>query len=117
MVTTTDSVYVFLSQGGTFLNHQAFYVGETASSAACGDLDLDGDEDIVLAYQDGIYFLNNVGGGQFQQADLIDDYMYAGSYVRLADLDLDGDLDIVCRAVSTESIPGFLIYRYINSHR
>lgn len=64
-------------------------------ASAVGDLDMDGDLDIITsAYFDLVLFEND-GSGNFQ-THKIDGFV--GRYeVRLADMDRDGDLDIISR--------------------
>ncbi|MEQ1502306.1 MAG: VCBS repeat-containing protein [Myxococcota bacterium] len=67
-----------------------------AIAAVTGDLDGDGDADLVTAnITEGVSVFVNLGGSfgaEAQPLDLGDDYAFA---VHLADLDDDGDLDLV----------------------
>ncbi|MEZ5978517.1 MAG: VCBS repeat-containing protein [Planctomycetota bacterium] len=64
--------------------------------AAGGDVDGDGDTDLVFGRSSGLAYLENDGTGTFTQAQLLQDVT---SYVdvELVDLDDDGDLDCVGR--------------------
>jgi len=84
--------------------------GETSANASMGDLDGDGDVDLVLAKGRHWPLANRVllndGRGHFTAHDLggEPDRTYSGV---LADLDLDGDIDVV---VSNDAPDGKLVY-------
>ena len=66
-------------------------------SVRAGDIDLDGDIDIIAAIlrRDEIYWWENDGSNNFTLHVLSDDFKGAHT-VELCDLDLDGDIDVLC---------------------
>lgn len=116
VVTTVDSVYVFLSQGGSFPNHQSYSVGY-AWGVISADFDKDGDEDIIVGIQDGLFFLKNDGLGSFQRADRFDTIISLVDMLKAADFDGDGDDDIVMRAYSRSQGGLPRLYRFTNYHQ
>jgi hypothetical protein len=81
--------------GGSFAMDPSYNVGGTPIAAALGDLDADGDLDIVVG-QEGepqIDVLLNEGGGDF---DFPVPYVAAeAASMDIADFDSDGDLDVL----------------------
>ncbi|MBN2004934.1 MAG: VCBS repeat-containing protein [Anaerolineae bacterium] len=81
-------------RGGLFTPHGAYPVGENPHSLAVGDVDGDGDVDILTtsASADAMYVLRNHVNGTFLPAAI---YPTGGAAldVTLGDIDGDGDLD------------------------
>ncbi|HEY3176541.1 MAG TPA: FG-GAP-like repeat-containing protein [Candidatus Polarisedimenticolia bacterium] len=71
-------------------------VSGPAISAAFGDLDGDGDPDLVVGLEDRVQIFVNLGSGKFSEAAGAAGPVSAGLLggVSLADVDHDGDLDI-----------------------
>jgi hypothetical protein len=70
-------------------------VGSYPASVALGDLDSDGDLDIVTGnVSSSLSILANNGGGSFTRNDITLSY-YSAQALELKDLNADGDLDIV----------------------
>jgi len=83
---------------GGFSDTGQRFPAEQSSSLALGDLDGDGDLDVLLGYSRGALILTNQGGAQAGRAGMLaaSDQVIAGSKTRgvcLGDLDGDGDLD------------------------
>ena len=72
---------------------------------AAGDIDCDGNTDIVLAGEGWLRFFKNDGNGKFTETPMkVEKENHAGFPVRLycADLDSDWDLDIACLRQETQ---------------
>ncbi|MFO7908392.1 MAG: FG-GAP-like repeat-containing protein [Pirellulaceae bacterium] len=81
-------------------------------SAAFGDVDNDGNEDLWLGCAGGAGLMKNDGEGTFALADYSDDASAGGAspdtltpVSRLLDIDSDGDLDLLAFRVSAGSVP------------
>ncbi len=75
-------------------------------SACAGDVDHDGDLDVLTSAPDGCTLWLNDGTGQFEEA--LPEALWAqipGAGAILCDLDDDGDLDILVRARPTGELP------------
>ncbi len=72
------------------------------SPILAGDLDGDGDADLVAGSQMDVGWLENLGGGKFSSGRVIEQFLSAP--FELADLDADGDLDIAARLTQTGEI-------------
>jgi hypothetical protein len=76
----------------------AFHYVATAigpSALATGDVDADGDIDVVTRNASSLSFLWNLGGGAFARADVASS---GSGPITLGDFDGDGDLDALCGA-------------------
>jgi hypothetical protein len=75
----------------------------TSSSLAFGDVDNDGDEDMVVASRYKIVWYPNDGSGHFVDAPLLIRQIgpiNSGTIINLKDFDNDGDLDITYSSIS-----------------
>ena len=113
-VTSTDSftepyVISILRNAGNGAFHPATFV-ETTEVPRClsaGDVDDDGDQDIVVGFQSGdhrIGILHNDGAGDFGSAQLLALVPGRADAVKAIDLDLDDDLDIVIAQAGGDEI-------------
>ncbi len=113
VVNEGESNRVYFNQGeGVFLRSQSVDIGvdiATSRALALGDLDGDGDLDLVIANSDqpNRRYLND-GQGNFSAADIAADNQ-PSSAVELRDVDGDGDLDLF---VANDGEPNRL---YLNS--
>ena len=98
---SNDSVYVSFNDGtGSFTRHRALPASIQCSDVVAGDLDNDGDLDLISAQANSsqplTIYLNN-GNGVFGRARSLAATNYL-SRVVLGDLDGDGDLDLITNA-------------------
>lgn len=75
-------------------------LGATLTGIATGDIDGDGDEDVIASYfsvatTTGIRIFQNEGGGRFAISMSPATGPESAGFVHLADMDADGDLDLV----------------------
>lgn len=113
-VTNTNSftepyVISILRNAGSGTFNPAMFV-ETTEVPRClsaGDVDDDGDQDIVVGFQSGDYrigILHNSGAGDFGSAQLLALIPGRADAVKAIDLDADDDLDIVIAQAGGEEI-------------
>ncbi|MBK8979377.1 MAG: VCBS repeat-containing protein [Planctomycetes bacterium] len=71
-------------------------------SMAAGDLDADGDPDLVFSHNGSANILQNVGGGTFVDvpASRVPDGLWNAQTLQMVDFDRDGDLDVVAGGTS-----------------
>ncbi|MBK7112452.1 MAG: T9SS type A sorting domain-containing protein [Flavobacteriales bacterium] len=102
-----DEVSIFWNQGnGQFgtedvITGSAFDVRMTAT----GDLDSDGDIDLLSADQSGLAKYANNGDGTFGAREILNSNMYFK--VHTADIDDDGDLDVLAGSFGDDRIEWF----------
>ncbi len=100
---SVSNVSWFENVGGVFGDQQVInYVIGGISSIFAGDIDLDGDNDIIVGSDDGVKLSVhiNVGDGTFEAPYSITLSLETVESVGAADIDGDGDLDVT--AVSKE---------------
>ena len=104
----SGNVSILLNQGnGTFAGALSYATGSTPYFVEAGDLDGDGDLDLVLPSQQGpgtVSILMNTGSGAFGP-HIPYGVGSAPTSVALADLDADGDLDVAVTCSSTKWPP------------
>ena len=107
--TPNGAAGLFRNDGGTFTNTGIILPQIVNGTAAWGDLDRDGDLDLILAGQTNSYstsavtkiFLNN-GNSTFTTAATSIPAFFRGS-LALADCDKDGDLDVAYSGLATNT--------------
>ncbi|MDO7876229.1 FG-GAP-like repeat-containing protein [Hymenobacter sp. ASUV-10] len=111
-----STVSVRLNDGsGTFSGNQDVSVGNEPSDLAVGDVDGDGDLDLLTPNRGSnpgtvsVRFNNGSGTFSGSQDVIVDDYP---SNVALGDMDGDGDLDLLTTHFSFNSAPGSVSVRF-----
>ena len=96
-----NGIGIFRNNGDATFAPIEFFAAPWTQEIAIGDLDGDGDADIVGRYTD-LRIYTNDGTGQFTPAATVASTLSTLSgQLRLADWDNDGDLDIFSRGAST----------------
>lgn len=82
--------------GSGFSDGEIMFEGfERIEELKSGDLDNDGDEDLVSIYPIEIFWHENQGNGQFIRNTIASDRLGFRSDLEIVDIDNDGDLDIL----------------------
>ncbi len=108
----SDSVSIFSNDGqGRFGTAVSYSVGDFPADARAGDVDADGDPDLVFTtwprnsvhtFSFEISILRNIGDGSFAPAEtLLGERVGAPTALVLRDLDADADLDVAVSIVHT----------------
>lgn len=107
---------IYINDGaGNFTKRDSNFIQVSGACAEAGDVDRDGDEDLLVAGRDAadtehtVLYLND-GSGLFLQADCGLTGVYAGT-IDIADLDNDGDDDLL---VTGDTDSGAVIILYEN---
>lgn len=72
-----------------------------------GDIDGDGDQDLVVTAGSSIFWFRNNGSGFFTTAQNISATLHISNWAHSADIDGDGDLDIVSSAANDDNVVWF----------
>lgn len=92
--------------GGNFSTENVIYTfPKVLTNLTTGDIDLDGDADIVVSYKgagpdDNVSFFENLGNGTFGSEQIISYNQRNVSGIELVDIDYDNDIDIICVGVN-----------------
>jgi hypothetical protein len=99
---STNVVRFYFGQGGSSFTQNSFHAVGTPSALgsptriAVGDVDGDGDRDVVTRHNNGIAVMLNNGGGTFTAADTIDPVGFGDTAdLKIGDLDGAGGVEIV----------------------
>lgn len=104
---TSDNVSVLLNDGGTFSPTRAMETGVFTRQLAVADVDLDGDEDLLVANFRGPTLLRNLAGATFAGAQYIDSDFRSVQGIVVCDLDGDGAGDLFVWRLNDDSIRSF----------
>ena len=96
-IRSIDDNVVWLENNGdlTFNEHVISEVFPDLANASTGDLDEDGDLDILIAHVDGVGWLENSGDGIFETSEILTIECPNPEIVRLADVNNDGKKDLI----------------------
>ena len=101
----TSDVSVFPGAGGgRFQPRQSYRTGVSAESMVAGDIDNDGDPDLLVAGQEGLVILRTGADGRFSVGPILENLACGGGGALLADFNGDGRLDIACTAFNAVGI-------------
>ena len=94
--------HIFMSKGDKF-KHVEFGILDKAHGLAVGDIDNDGDQDIIVSYVNSPNIYINDGKGNFKYKETIRVGFH--SFIELEDFDSDGDLDLLLNRSSCGQQP------------
>ncbi|MEO8589545.1 MAG: T9SS type A sorting domain-containing protein, partial [Flavobacteriales bacterium] len=99
LITTDNFIRWFVNAGGNFTQTDSLDYGGPASPVLlAGDMDMDGDEDLITVNWNNFLRvgLNTDGTGSMGPSDIVlMNFEYLNAGMQLVDMDGDGDLDVV----------------------
>lgn len=96
---TNGPVILYKNMGGYFEPHHYFYAGQQAISSCWGDLNNDGQNDLIITtYDNGIHIYQNVNNLTFNdvtsESNILAQNATSYSGIAMADINRDGLLDV-----------------------